>query len=128
MSAIQHCVIWTRGRQGTGYFKRRLLSLRIGSFGTGVFILKFPQGCDVPRHQDPVDGYSHYRLNIVLQHAERGGEFLCDKPILNLSRFKLFRPDKSPHSVSRIEKGTRYVLSIGLALKAGETSGERFDD
>lgn len=28
-----------------------------------------------------------------------------------------FRPDISPHSVSRVEKGVRYVLSIGWLIR-----------
>ena len=113
---------WIRGRQETGYLKRPLFAFRIGPLRTDAFVLKFPEGCDVPRHHDRVDGCRHYRLNVVLQHADRGGEFVCDDPILNLSRIKFFRPDKSPHSVSRIDKGTRYVLSIGFAVK--ETDAE----
>ena len=110
---------WDRGRQETGYLKKTLYTFRLGRFGTDAYLLKFPEGCDVPTHTDPVDDSRHYRLNVVLQHAESGGEFVCDDPIVDLPRIKVFRPDKNLHSVRRIEKGTRFVLSLGLALQNG---------
>lgn len=78
-----------------------------------VYLLKFPQYSHIPVHTDTVDSGKHYRMNIILKHAEIGGEFITDDSIYNGSRIKLFRPDETPHSVSRVERGTRYVLSIG---------------
>ena len=106
---------WERGRQGTGYLKRTLYAFRIGRIGADGYLLKFPEGCDVPKHRDPVDGSDHYRLNLVLRRAQSGGEFVCEDPIVDWPRVKLFRPDRSPHAVTRIERGTRYVLSLGVA-------------
>ena len=107
---------WQDGRQGTGYKK---LLLRQGSF-YDVYLLKFPEGSGVPEHTDPKYGVKHTRLNIVLRQAEEGGEFICDRPILNTRRFKLFRPDLEKHSVTTVEKGERLVLSIGIGLPWGK--------
>lgn len=103
---------WIPGRQGTGYFKRVILQTK----WFDMWILKYPREAHIPEHVDPVDGFKHYRVNIVLQKAELGGEFFSDNTIVNiLDRVYFFRPDKSRHGVSRVHLGTRYVLSIGWA-------------
>ena len=81
------------------------------------YLLRFREGAEIAKHTDPVDGKKHYRLNIVLRAAAEGGEFICSAPIINRRRIKLFRPDLAPHAVSRVRKGTRYVLSIGWVRK-----------
>ena len=103
---------WRSGRQETGYEKMLLL---VNPFIVpfDCYLLRFRQGSGIPEHSDPVDGKRHYRLNIVLWQAELGGEFLCDEPIYESRRIKLFRPDRSRHSVTTVERGVRYVLSIG---------------
>ena len=55
----------------------------------------------------------HYRCNIVVKRAKEGGEFVCKTPIYATSRIKIFRPDACEHSVTRVVRGSRYVLSIG---------------
>ena len=77
------------------------------------YLLRFPPGSSVPPHLDAVPAGRHYRLNIVLRAAQRGGAFVCARPIHAGRRVKLFRPDLERHSVTRIEQGTRWVLSIG---------------
>ncbi|MFK7898922.1 MAG: 2OG-Fe(II) oxygenase [Myxococcota bacterium] len=109
---------WTQGRQETGYLKHLIYSFSAGRLGADAFLLKFPEGCEIPEHQDSVNGARHYRLNLVIRHAESGGDFLCDDPILDFPRLKLFRPDRSPHAVTKVAEGTRYVLSFGIALKS----------
>jgi hypothetical protein len=59
----------------------------------------------------------HYRLNVILKSPHSGGEFVCDTPIFATRRIKLFRPDACEHSVTRVEGGSRYVLSIGWVLR-----------
>jgi hypothetical protein len=50
-----------------------------------------------------------------LKKPERGGVFRAEKVIFNLfNRIYFFRPDKYLHSVSKIEKGHRKLLSIAL--------------
>ena len=117
---IINCQIlnWKEGRQGTGYLK---LPLRKGSL-YDIYLLKFPEGSNVPEHTDPVWGINHVRLNIILRHATKGGRFVCKNTILNTNRMKLFRPDIEKHSVTTVEKGERFVLSLGFGLPSWNKS------
>ena len=103
---------WQEGRQGSGYEKLPLLVGR----RVDLYLLRFPTGSSVPMHRDPVDGLRHLRLNLILVPARRGGAFVCDAPILDRPRIKLFRPDSCAHAVTPIEAGTRWVLSLGVAI------------
>lgn len=108
---------WIEGRQGSGYSKIRLLEI-LKPFAMDMYLLKFPEGASIPEHIDPVQsGYNHYRLNIILKKSLSGGEFLSETHILNFKRVKLFRPDISKHSVTKVVGGSRIVLSIGFLLK-----------
>lgn len=107
---------WQAGRQHSGYDKM-LLAGCYYPIPYDVFLLRYPQGSFIKPHKDPLTKGKHYRINIVIKHAKQGGRFICDDTILNTKRVKIFRSDKALHSVSAIEKGTRYVLSIGLVLK-----------
>jgi hypothetical protein len=107
---------WQRGRQGTGYDKLLLL---VNPFliPFDFYLLRFPEGSEIPPHQDPVTGKRHYRLNVILKRPRAGGEFVCVNPIFETKRIKLFRPDVSLHSVTKVQGGSRYVLSLGWVLK-----------
>ena len=107
---------WEGGRQQSGY-KKMLLCRMFVPFKFDAYLIKFPQGSEIKPHTDKVKTGRHYRLNIVLKHALKGGEFICEQPIINYSRIKLFRPDIKQHQVVKIEKGTRYILSIGWIKK-----------
>jgi len=78
-----------------------------------IYILRFPEGSAIKPHTDQVSDNQHYRLNIVIRQADEGGEFQCAKPIFETARIKYFRPDVSEHSVSKVVRGSRYVLSVG---------------
>ncbi|QZO15159.1 2OG-Fe(II) oxygenase [Pseudoalteromonas piscicida] len=103
---------WQFGRQQSGY-QKMLLATAMWPVKFDMYLLKFPTGCEVPPHTDKVVSGKHFRLNIVLKRAKLGGEFKCKDPLYSSSRIKLFRPDKSEHSVSKVEAGTRVLLSIG---------------
>ena len=103
---------WQTGRQQSGYQKRLLIRCR-WLFKFDIYLLKFPFGSEIASHTDEVIGGRHFRLNLILKHAQKGGEFICSKGILNCSRLKLFRPNITPHGVSKVLLGTRLVLSIG---------------
>ena len=103
---------WTPGRQGTGYEKLPLFEFLF----CDLYLLRYTPGAHVPRHQDPVDGRRHYRANLEIRRARLGGHFGCDGPLLQLGRLSLFRSDLTPHWVTPVEAGTRYVLSFGVAL------------
>jgi hypothetical protein len=53
-----------------------------------------------------------------MKRAAAGGEFVCATPIYESPRIKYFRPDACEHSVTRVDKGTRYVLSVGWIRNA----------
>ena len=108
---------WQAGRQQSGYEKMFLLCCPwVIKFD--VYLLRFKPGSEIKPHIDPVTDARHYRLNLVLKHAKQGGAFTCDQPIYVSNRIKLFRPDVSEHSVTRVIEGTRYVFSIGWVRKA----------
>ncbi len=112
MTLLRKLFRWERGRQQSGYDKMLL-------FGTlwpvkcDTYLLKFPEGSEIKPHTDPVRTGRHYRLNIVLKNAKEGGDFICQNPIYESKRIKLFRPDLCQHQVSKIIQGNRYLLSIG---------------
>jgi hypothetical protein len=113
---------WQRGRQGSGYDKLLLGGLP-WPLPCDCYLLRFPTGSSVPPHTDRVKQGRHYRLNIILRPAKRGGEFVCARPIHVSGRLKLFRPDVEEHSVTTIAEGTRWVLSIGWVrgARGGDT-------
>ncbi len=108
---------WRGGRQATGYEKCLLLALP-WPIPCDLYLLRFRAGTVVPPHRDRVERGRHYRLNLILRAARRGGEFVCARPIYVSRRIKFFRPDLETHEVTRIEEGTRYVLSLGWVLGA----------
>ena len=106
---------WQKGRQGTGYDKMLLLTGR-WPLPFDSYLIRYPEGSEIPPHTDPVQQGRHYRLNLVLKSPRSGGEFVCGAPIFETRRIKLFRPDACEHSVTRVVGGSRYVLSIGWVL------------
>ncbi|WP_037340007.1 2OG-Fe(II) oxygenase [Saccharospirillum impatiens] len=103
---------WEKGRQNTGYDKM-LLGGGLWPNPFDMYLLRFSEGQEIPPHVDRVKSGEHYRLNLVLKQAKSGGQFRCSDPIYESARVKYFRSDVSEHSVSRVLKGSRYVLSIG---------------
>jgi hypothetical protein len=106
---------WQRGRQGTGYDKMLLLTAP-WPIPFDSYLLRYPDGCEVPPHTDGVKTGRHYRLNFILKSPRSGGEFICSAPLFSTRRIKFFRPDACEHSVSRVVGGSRYVLSLGWVL------------
>lgn len=108
---------WKQGRQSSGYSKISLIQA-MWPIPFDLYLLKFPEGSQIPEHVDKVDeGFRHYRLNIILKKSLSGGEFMAEKSIINRTRIKFFRPDISKHSVTKVVGGSRYVLSFGFLLK-----------
>ena len=106
---------WQVGRQQSGYDKMLLLqnSFRIKC---DAYFLRFPMGSKISPHKDTVQKGRHFRLNIIIQKSQSGGEFVCEQSIINLPRVKLFRPDLYQHVVTEVFGRSRYVLSIGWVL------------
>lgn len=103
---------WQHGRQDSGYDKMLLLTAS-WPIAFDSYLIRYPIGSSIPPHTDPVNGRNHYRLNIIVKRSVGGGEFVCSNPILSTSRVKLFRPDRSEHSVTEVIGSSRYVLSLG---------------
>lgn len=108
---------WQSGRQGSGYDKMLLLTGK-WPLPFDSYLIRYPEGSSIPPHTDTVQQGRHYRLNVILKSPKSGGEFVCAKPIYSSARVKLFRPDECEHSVTRVEGGCRYVLSIGWVRNA----------
>lgn len=114
---------WELGRQGTGYKKITLLENK-AIIPFDLHVIKYDGGDYIPPHTDPVPYGDHYRLNIVLWKSGKGGDFKCDRAILNWPRIKFFRPDIHEHSVTAVESGTRVVLSFGFILNRKRCNGK----
>ncbi|HET6804719.1 MAG TPA: 2OG-Fe(II) oxygenase [Frateuria sp.] len=113
---VKQAFRWQKGRQGTGYDKMLLLA-GLWPLSFDSYLIRYPEGSEVPPHTDPVQQGRHYRLNLVLKSPRSGGEFVCSSPIFATRRIKLFRPDACEHSVTRVVGGSRYVLSLGWVLR-----------
>ncbi len=103
---------WEKGRQNTGY-RKMLLGFGFWPCPFDAYLLRFTEGDEIPPHKDSVDSGKHYRLNIILNDAIEGGEFICKNTIFENPWVKFFRSDIATHAVTKIEKGERWVLSIG---------------
>lgn len=103
---------WTKGRINSGYYKF-LVYMASWPIPFDIYILKFPTGSDIRDHVDTVEEGNHYRLNITLKKADEGGVFKCGAFIFETDRIKLFRPDIYQHHLTKITKGSQYMLSIG---------------
>ena len=106
--------MWTKGRQNSGYLKFTFFQCKYFD----CHLLKYPEESEIKEHVDEVDGRNHYRINVILRPADMGGEFKCEKTILNWQRLKIFRPDLYKHSLTKVEVGCRYVLSIGFTTRS----------
>lgn len=114
---LSKLIQWQNGRQNSGYFKRLLLTFN-KPFHFDMYLLKFPEGSFIKEHIDPLkEGYKHFRLNIILKKPSSGGIFYTEKSIFEKNRIKFFRPDLYKHSVSKIIKGDRFIISIGFLIK-----------
>ncbi len=104
--------MWEQGRQKTGYLKKCLINSK--RFKFDMYLLKYPEGSEIPEHVDSaiIPFHEHHRINVVLKKPKRGGHF-CIDGYRQKGRFFKFRPDKEKHSVTKVLRGTRYVLSIG---------------
>lgn len=103
---------WQHGRLETGYEVMTLMSIKL--LKADCHILRYRVGASIPAHQDKVDPkYNHYRINVVLWPAKKGGELVCAKSLFRWGPINFFRPDEVIHAVTKVELGNRYVLSIG---------------
>lgn len=111
---------WQPGRQGSGYDIFTLLwSTRLRM---DCYLIRYREGASIGPHRDPVlPGEKHWRLNLIVWPARKGGVLACERSILRLGPLNLFRPDLALHSVSEVKRGTRIVFSVGW--KTGRAPG-----
>ena len=89
----------------------------VSSIRFAINVVTYKEGHRVLEHNDPMGSGRYFKFNVVLKKPELGGQFWAEKVIFNLfNRIYFFRPDKYMHSVSKIEKGERKLLSIALYL------------
>lgn len=108
---------WTRGRQEGSYSKLALLPTWLSKLlNVDAYLLKFPPGCSVMRHRDPVaTGYKHRRMNITLT-GDPTDKMYIEGPIKRWYRFEVFAPDQYFHGLQPI-KTKMYMLSFGCRIK-----------
>ena len=106
---------WEEGRQKNGYRKMFLLGCPVG-FLFDCYLIHFPEGCEVKPHADPVPNKRHYRLNVYFKQPQKGGMFVCAEQIYSNKVVSVFRSDTSEHSLTKVESGSGYMLSIGWAI------------
>lgn len=86
--------------------------------GFDCYLFHYPEGSYIPKHKDPAKFGRQYRLNFEIISADSGGVFKCRRIIFSaFNRIYLFRADAEYHSVTRIESGSRWVLSFGFFVK-----------
>lgn len=112
---------WQRGRRDGGYAKLLIMACA-WPVKCDCYLLHFPKGARVAPHVDSAVG-AHYRLNVILVPAHRGGVFRSACALIGRPRIKLFRPDICLHEVTEVLEGSRWVLSIGW-LRAKECAGD----
>ena len=89
----------------------------ISSKRFAINVVTYKEGHSVLEHNDPMGSGRYFKFNVVLKKPKRGGQFWAEKVIFNLfNRIYFFRPDKYMHSVSKIERGERKLLSVALYL------------
>jgi hypothetical protein len=98
---------WQTGRQGTGYRKLLLAQGRRWD----LWVIDYPVGTSIPSHVDPVPGRAHWRANLRLV----GEDAFEGEAVVRLGPLVVFRPDVSPHAVSRVTR-RRVLLSFGVAI------------
>lgn len=103
---------WKEGRQKAGYEIFTILFSKL--LRMDCYLIRYPVGAHIPPHCDQVgENEKHYRLNLEIWPARKGGKLNCAHSIFRLGPINLFRPDLVTHSVSPVVEGTRYVFSIG---------------
>lgn len=108
-------MVWKLGRQNTGYATKRLLHSE--RFRFDLYLIRYTEGTHIPEHTDPTPGGRHYRVNVVLWPARKGGKFFTKNPSFSFGPIHIFRSDINPHQVTKVERGVRYALSFGIVLK-----------
>jgi hypothetical protein len=115
---------WGNDLYNTGYHIFTILYSRW--LGIDIYLFHYPEGSCIPKHKDPAKYGPHYRFNVELKKAKVGGEFKCANKVFSWwNRVHLFRADANYHRVTKIEKGSRWVFSIGWTNRFKKPKGKR---
>lgn len=106
---------WGNDVHNTGY--RIFTLMYIKKIRWDIYLFHYPEGSYIPKHKDPSKYGKHYRFNITLKKPKKGGEFKCRNVVFKWKRFCLFRADANYHRVTKIEQGSRWVLSFGFTFR-----------
>lgn len=134
------------GRQQTGYFRSLItsdnrnsrkwllalcnhclaaMSVRDPASGSGThghdaYFIKYPTGSLSPSHLDPVPGFEHRRVNMILRMPPKGGVLTVDGVEYDLLERDAytFSPDREWHGVSAVDEGERIVFTVGTVVNA----------
>ena len=100
------------GRNGRGYHKIKLFESKF--LKRDAYLIQYPIGSEARPHKDPspIEGLGHFRTNVVLIPATKGGKFVIAGKA-RYERVQRFRADQYKHRVTEVKEGTRYVLSFG---------------
>lgn len=118
---------WKNGRLNGGYKVFTFFS--IPKLDIDLHLIYMPCRSEIPRHLDPVlkKGFEHHRVNIILWRPKDGGHLigygLRYRRVWPFFWYK-FRPDIIEHSVTKIYRGSRLVLSFGW-LRKSAINGEK---
>lgn len=102
---------WVDGRQIKHYKKMKIYSF----WRVDCYLIKYSAGTAVGNHKDTIEGYKHYRLNILLK-GEMDKLAMIGKPIFKWWRVILFRPDLYLHCLKPTSKAG-LILSFGWKIK-----------
>ena len=103
---------WGNDRFNTGY---KILTLAYIKGILDIYLFRYSTNSHLPKHKDPNKFGRQYRLNIVLWKPDKGGQFWCKGDHFNFKdRIIFFRADSCYHGMTKIEQGTRMILSIGF--------------
>ena len=118
--------MWVSGRQGTGYerasvrgpARRCLIELGVPlDTRHDEYLLRYLEGAHIPPHvDDTLFGVEHHRVNVLLEHADEGGELFFDGERIELDECDavVFRPDIILHEVKPVTKGRRLLWTVGV--------------
>ena len=103
---------WGNDKFNTGYKILTLAYIR-GIFD--LYVFHYATHSYLPKHKDPKKYGKQYRLNIVLRKPKSGGQFWCKGKHFNFNdRIIFFRADSNYHGMTKIEEGSRIILSLGF--------------
>lgn len=105
---------WQRGRQGTGYDKMLLATAR-WPLPFDSYLIRYPEGSEIPPHTDPVQAGRHYRLNIVLK-SPRGRRVRLRRADLRNAAHQALSPRRL--RTQRDARGGRQPLCVLAGLGA----------